>query len=199
MELPPVAGWERPSVDIPVFELSDWDGPRWVILYQGQDGSLEELTLAFGDVDTQRSWIGVTTYAKRPGIELRNGRRTRSTSFAGVASSVLMLLIERATDHLPEGDDQSELRRQLGDKLHADGAVAMGLDELPTSYWSPIEVSVDDLPTAAYATQLLDSWAVCLDEGTVFVSASGNGERPESLRLQAVRDLRPYRMPGLTE
>ena len=201
MELPAVPGSVRPPVDIPVFELSGWVGPRWVLIYQGKE-RLEQVTLSFGEVGEDgdaRRRVDVTTHAKLPQRQWPGGAFSPATSFASIASGTLILLVERAIARLPEGKPRENRRRKLDCGLARAGAFTIMSEELPAEFWSSLELLVDGSPTAGFLATLPDCWAMTVDVGPAYVSASGNGAPPARLELGTVTDLRLYRMPGLSE
>lgn len=200
MELPRVRGWVRPPVDIPIFGLSGWTGPRWVLIYQGKT-RLEELRLAFGEVNREgdkRLWVDVTTYAKLPRIDHGYGAFTVATSFAGVASGTLSLLPERAVASLPLKRRAKE-RSKLVRRLVSEGAMTLMSEELSIAFWTPVELTIDGTETPGFMATLPDCWAVCADAGEVYLAVTGNGVAPATVALSTISDLRPYRMPGLPE
>jgi hypothetical protein len=188
--LPAVDGWPPPpEVTMPLYELVDWAGPQWLVLWDGnEDDGLRLVRLMYCDPQTKRSVVEVLTYAKQPARDLGNGDGVRATSLGEVASNTVFHLLAKMSERLPQ-QDRRAWEREREERVVA----ATELSAPDALVWSAVILAVESEPVPGYRLTIDDGWAICLDAGKVFLTAWGVW--PYEAAFQQIADLQAYPMP----
>jgi hypothetical protein len=189
--LPVVDGWPSPpAVTVPLYELSEWAGPRWLVLWDGnKSDGLRLVHLLFGDPETKRPAVELISYAKQPAKDLGDGVGVMATSLGEVADGVLIHLLDRLSERLPQ-EARSSWERERRQNVVAATEHAPSTDAL---IWSAAIIEVEHQQVAGYRLTVDDGWAICLDAGEVFVGLFGVQHYEPA--LTRVTDLQRYPMP----
>ena len=188
--LPVVRGWPPPpTVTVPVYEIPDWPGPQWLLLYDGTDahGGLRFVHLAYGDALTRKFVAGVLTFVKQPVQDLGNGVWAAATGWEYVADSTVLRLLELLPHPAPTEKARRAWERERLEEVST--------DQPGPPHWFPVSLELPQTELAGYRTEIDDGWAVCLDAGEGFVAIYGTRPLPSPLVIAPLVDLSRYPMP----
>jgi hypothetical protein len=185
--LPAVHGWAPPpTVTVPIYGLTSWRGPKWLMIYQGSDDQrgLRLVHLAYGDELTRKVVAGVVTFAKQLAEDLGDGCWVAATDLSYVGDSVVLQLLES----LPHRTRTKNARRAW----EAERFQKMSAREIGPPAWSPTVIEVDHFQLEGHRTDIENGFVVCLDAGDVFVGLYFVGSPTAQLNLQPLVDLTGY-------
>lgn len=186
--LPPVRSWPPPpTLTVPVFELKEWPGPKWLLGYDGTDdrGGLRQVHLAYGDALTREIVSGVVTFAKRPAEDDGDGG-VSATDLPHVGDYAVLHLLER----LPQPPTEEARRAWEVERFQ------FSTGEIEPPAWSPIFVELQQTQCAGHRIDIDNGWAICVDAGDVFLAVYSAGTLASQLALQPVVDFVNYPMPS---
>jgi hypothetical protein len=186
-----VDGWPPPPpVLVPIYQIADWLGPKWLVIYDGtaDHRGLRLVHLGYGEPLTNVELAGIITFAKQPAEDLGNGNGILATDLPSVADYALLQLLSRLPHPASTRDARRAWERQQFDEL------STGVVESPA--WRPMLVEVNGTQLQGRAATVDAGTAICVDAGEVFIGIYFVRPLPTDVALRPLADLSGYPMPS---